>query len=274
MEPYASRAPHPRLRGLVSYVGYHHVEPEPGVHHGLPSTSLTVIVAFDEPIDVGWLDERQRGRHDTVVSGLHTGPAVVRFDRVQHGVQLALTPRGARQLLGVPAGALAGVLVPLPDVLGAELAAQAYEAMAVAATWGDRFDVLERHLLGLVDRHPLVPARPELDQAWRLLARSRGAIRVESLAREVGWSRRHLTGQFTREFGLSPKQVARVVRFEHARRLLPRLGATGLAHVAAAAGYADQQHLNREWRALAGCTPTEWMRQAFPFVQDAARATG
>jgi AraC-like DNA-binding protein len=48
-----------------------------------------------------------------------------------------------------------------------------------------------------------------------------------------------------------------------------------LGEVAVSAGYADQAHLTREWRALAGCTPGEWVRDEVPIVQDtrtAARA--
>ena len=44
-----------------------------------------------------------------------------------------------------------------------------------------------------------------------------------------------------------------------------------IADVAAATGYADHAHLDREFRALAGCTPTAWLReQEFPDVQEPA----
>ena len=55
------------------------------------------------------------------------------------------------------------------------------------------------------------------------------------------------------EVGLTPKQAARVLRFERAGGLL-RSGRYDLAMVAAEAGYYDQAHLSNEWRALAGCT--------------------
>jgi hypothetical protein len=107
--PRGPRAPHPLLRGLVAdYQGYHHSGLAPGVHHGLPALGLTLIVAFDEPIDVGWRsDPASRGKHWAMVSGLHVDPALIHHTGFQHGVQLDLTPLGARVLLGVPAGALA-----------------------------------------------------------------------------------------------------------------------------------------------------------------------
>jgi AraC-like DNA-binding protein len=49
--------------------------------------------------------------------------------------------------------------------------------------------------------------------------------------------------------------MARVFRFRRAVELLS--GGAGFAEAAAVCGYYDQAHLNREFRALAGCTPSE-----------------
>lgn len=263
------RSPHPSLRALVrDYIGYAEVGLAPGLHHGLPSTELTGILSFDRPLDVAWLDDDgSRGTHWAMVSGLHTRPAAIRHDGSQRGVQLSLTPLGARVLLGMPAGDLARALVPLDDVVG-QLARHLYDDLAGAATWPACFDALDRHLLALAGHHDTAAVRPEVAWAFAALRHSHGAVPVAVLADRVGWSRRHLTGQFIREIGLAPKEVGRIARFEHARTLLPRPGQPGLAHVATAAGYADQSHLNREWRALAGCSPSAWMEESFSFVQD------
>ena len=89
----------------------------PGVHRGLPTTSLTFVLPMGEPLDVGWADDTARGQRWSTVSGLHAGPAAIHHDGAQRGIQLGLTTAGARALLGVPAGeALAGELLELEDV--------------------------------------------------------------------------------------------------------------------------------------------------------------
>lgn len=264
MEPLqtrARRAPHPALRGLVTaYHGYFHRGMAAGVHHGLPSSSLAVVIAFDEQLDVGWHgDPASRGRHWSLVSGLHVRPALIHHTGFQHGVQLGLTPLGARVLLGVPAAALAGTMVPLH-------AEQAYDAMATAATWRERFEILDDLLLDRAAACGQDRIRSELAHAWRRVQQSHGTVRVAGLADEVGWSRRHLTERFTDEYGIGPKEAARIERFQRARAMLD--GGRAVAEAAAECGYADQAHLTRDFRALGGCTPTQWRREDLTFVQD------
>jgi transcriptional regulator GlxA family with amidase domain len=43
--------------------------------------------------------------------------------------------------------------------------------------------------------------------------------------------------------------------------------------VAVVSGYADQPHLNREWREISGYSPREYLRAERPFVQDPAAPT-
>lgn len=266
--------PHPALRGYVrSCVGYDHTTDPDAVHYGLPSLSGTVIIAFDDPLDVAFVDEPDaNARYWLLAGGLHARPVLVRTHGVQRGIQVALTPLGARTLWGVPLGALAATVADHGDLpLG--MPPSLHARLAAASDWPERFALLEAHLLARLARSD-ADLRPDLSEAWRVLVRSRGRVRVDALAGHVGWSRRTLTQRFASEFGLTPKQAARVARFEHARRLAE--GGVRLADVAHHAGYADQAHLTREWTSLAARSPVATLSEAFPNVQDdpAARRAG
>ncbi|MEO5833325.1 MAG: AraC family transcriptional regulator [Nakamurella sp.] len=237
------------------------------VHHGVPSPDLTVILALGRPLTVGWTADRAQGREfHGLVSGLHDGPAFI-FPTADHaGVQLAVTPLGARALFGLPAGAIAAGLVDLGD-LWAGVAAELIEALHDCRTWPERFARIETTLRTRLQGDDSI--RPELMWAWdRIVA---GAVPATgALADEIGWSRGYFARVFAAEYGLRPKETVRVARFSRARIALGRPGAS-LADVAAQCGYADQAHLTREWRRLAGCTPSGWRQEVSSFVQDDPR---
>ncbi len=265
---FATGIPHPRLRPFVTgYTGYRLTGLTPGEHAGLPSRSLTFIVAFDDPLDVATTpDDADRDAYWGMLAGLHARPARVRHRGRQHGVQLAITPAGATALFGVPAAELASMAVHLDDVAPA-FAAQLVDRLSAARSWRARWAILDAVFLAVV--HDEVATTPQLEQAWSRLVASHGLIGIAELAAEVGWSRRHLAQRFRETFGLSPKVLARVVRFERAQQLLRLPTRPSLAGVAAACGYADQAHMTREWNELAGRPPSSWLDdETIQFVQD------
>ncbi|MFJ4184663.1 helix-turn-helix domain-containing protein [Kitasatospora sp. NPDC089509] len=253
------------LRPYVAwYSGYRQRGLAPAVHRGLPSPYLTFILTLDEPlVIVGHPDPAQPpGSYPTLLGGLHTSPALITHEGAQSGVQIAVHPLAARALFGLPAGELAGIDLPAEQLLG-RLGPLLHERLRAADGWAERFAVLDSALLRAARPSGRVP--PEVGWAWRALRRSGGALPVAELARETGWSARHLQERFRRETGLTPKAAARVIRFDRARHLLaagsppPRL-----AELAARCGYFDQAHLAREFRALAGAAPSAWLAAEGP----------
>jgi len=265
-------APAAPLRGLLSwYSGYRQEGVAPARHRGLPSPYLTVIITLDDPLTVARHPDPADAPGDylTLAGGLHTTPALITHSGRQSGIQLALSPLGARALLGRPAGELAGIDVDGSEVLG-DLARELHERLREAESWAARFTLLDQILLAHADPHQQVA--PDIAEAWRLLTRSGGTIQARELARRVGWSPRYLQRRLLAETGLTPKAAARVTRFDRARRTLQRQAATPadgltLAEVAAGCGYYDQAHLAREFRELAGCPPSAWLAEEFRNVQ-------
>lgn len=256
---------HPALAGLVASIqGYDHRPDPKSVHHGLPGPAATIILSFDEPLDTAWVDRPgDRARHWRLAAGLHVRPVLIFTHGAQHGIQISLTPAGVRALLGVPMAELRHTMVE-HDELPLGISAPLHARLA-DAPWRSRFALLDAHLLRLASRtRANVPA--DLVHGWTLLARHHGNFGVARLADELGWSRRHLTNRFAAEFGLAPREIARLHRFGAA----VQLAKAGLpwAQVASRAGFADQPHLVREFGALAGQTPTQWRAEVFPIVQD------
>jgi AraC-like DNA-binding protein len=279
------RKPPPALRAyVVRCEGFAERTSGPLRRREVAYPAVPVILSFGtdwwllDPDRPGAPGQRQR----SFVAGLHDGPAMVEHGGEAHCVQLDLTPLGAHAVFGVAMHELAGRCVALEDLIGERPAAGLVERLAGAEGWRERFPILD----GFVTERAAAARGPTPDAvwAWRRLEETGGRLTVEALARELGCSRRHLAARFREQVGLPPKTVARIVRFHRATRLLRTEGDAPWAEIAHECGYSDQSHFNRDFRDLAGTSPSAFMASQlpgdvgvaadaeFPFVQDAAAA--
>jgi len=136
------------------------------------------------------------------------------------------------------------------------------QRLAEAPDWSARFALLDAEFAGRLAG----TAPPAAEVAWALgqLRRHHGRLPVGPLASATGWSQRHFTARFRAQVGMAPKQFARVLRFQHAVGRMRGAPEPCWAEIAAAAGYYDQPHLNRDFRELAGVTPGELLAAALP----------
>lgn len=178
-----------------------------------------------------------------VVAGPDTGAYVTAGSRAQV-TGLRFRPGALPRLLGVPAAELRNSRVPLREVRSVG----GHDVIEVARALAS------------------VPGRPETTP-WSLplldhvTARLAAGANVTELAGEIGWSSRTLQRQCSAVYGYGPATLRRILRFRRAVRMLR----AGLPYqrVAADAGYADQPHLHREIRALAGVSVGQLVNGAY-----------
>lgn len=255
---FALGAPHPRLRpGVISYRGIRLAMNRPRRRLETPIGAATLLLGFEEPVSIS----RAGRAPDTLVSvycGPTTTPAVGEHGGRISGIEVLLAPWAAFSLFGTPQHELVNRAVD-PDELPHALATPLGElaaALAALPGWADRFGLLDDVLTRW--REAGTPSSERVARAWSLLVRTGGAIPVTRLAEEVGWSVRHLENRFREQIGLGPKAAARVLRLQRARRLLAE--GQSAAETAALCGFYDQAHLSGEFKAMTGCTPSEFTR--------------
>jgi AraC-like DNA-binding protein len=203
------------------------------------------LVLPDACSDLIW--EPGRGAY---VAGPDTGPVrtVMKAGTVIIGVRFR--PSAGGPALGLPLSELRDQRVGLADLRRRD--ARRLPATLDPGTAASRALELAGALVADADPDPAAA------RAAVLLADPRA--RAEDVAADVGLSLRQLRRRCHAVVGYGPKTLQRVLRF---RRFVSRLDAGlpsgqdayDLAALAAQAGYADQAHLTRECRALAGLTP-------------------
>lgn len=172
---------------------------------------------------------------------------------------------GRVELLGVrfrPGGALPFLHQPLNELTGREIELDALWgraagslADALATDPGRRIEQLEHALRG-ARRQRWEESLVTRAVDW--YHRSQGRVPVQQVAAGLGVGERRLERAFARCVGLSPKRLARVIRFLRTVRHIGRRPQWAGAPLALETGYADQSHFIREFKALAGVTPTEF----------------
>jgi len=258
---------------VVSACAYESSGMPQGEHRGPPSPWITFIVSVDGPVrlsgtvaDGDRFDPDRATAYDVCVAGLHPVAARVEQPTVQSGVQLAVHPLAAPALLGCRASELFGPGDHGHEVLG-RAATELHDRVSSRADAETRLDEIQQWVRSRVDGTRRAPVRPELIWAWRVLEQSGGRCRVAELAHDVALSPRQLRALMVAEVGLSPKQVCRAFRFDSVIGHLAD-GFRSLAEIAMSTGYADQAHLTREFRQMAGCSPTQWLAEERRNIQD------
>lgn len=181
------------------------------------------------------------------------------------------TPTGAVDLIGFRLSpGRAGAMLRTPMWELRDRMVRVSDLINGAGGWIDDFRELppEARLAQLASRLADRCARVDLgrvrivESALSRINEQRGSISIEQLAREAGVSRRHLERQFNEQVGLGAKQVARIARVQAALRIVKTEPDLAGVEIALQCGFADQAHLIKECRAIAGVTPARFLSTA------------
>jgi AraC-like DNA-binding protein len=157
--------------------------------------------------------------------------------------------------------------------LGAPLRELTDQRVALDALWGGRAEpLIEAVMRGASVEQILRPPRVAWEdsivpQAISLFRQARGGVAVRDVAAALGLGERRLNRAFDRCVGLSPKGFARVMRFREVYRQIQRGETVPWSRMAGDGGYADQPHLIREFQALAGLTPAQYLAERRSLAQ-------
>lgn len=252
----ASRRPHPGLRpGVISYHGYRFALAGPRRRLEAPVGAVTLVLGFGSRVRITG-PVAPAATFGACLAGLHTAASLGEHDGRLHGVEVLLTPWEAFRVFRVPLHELAERAVEPRELLGRQVDLLT-EALAALPGWANRFALLDDAFTRWSAAGPA--CSPQVVRAWDELERTGGRVPIAQLAADVGWSTRQLENRFRDQIGLRPKAAARVLRLQHALRLLAAHRPP--AQVAAACGFYDQAHFGGEFKAMTGRTPLEFVTQ-------------
>lgn len=251
------------LRPLVrEYVGWRERLTVPLLRRELPTDEAPLIINFGAPFTL--LAPGSSGdeiRLASFVTGAYDTYQLVESSGETSGVQINFSLLGLRAFVGRPIEDMTNRALAPEDVFG-RFARELAGRLADAGSWDARFAYLDRVLLHSTQNVAMVPGG--VRHAWQRLLASSGRASIASIREETGWSERHFISQFRHELGVTPKVLARMLRFGRFAGAIRRGEIAGLADGADRFGYFDQSHLSRDARDFAGTTPGELLRSLLP----------
>jgi AraC-like DNA-binding protein len=166
-------------------------------------------------------------------------------------------PGGTGMLFPMPADELSGLDLPV-DSIWDGFGSKLRESLDRATTAQGKLKVMECLLRERWrDGSRLHRAIPV---ALEQIEEANEGFKIGDLADELGLSFRRFIEVFTSHIGLSPKAYFRVRRFQKALRAIHRGMSSSWADLASQCGWYDQAHMIRDFRALAGLTPGEYLK--------------
>jgi AraC-like DNA-binding protein len=197
------------------------------------------------------------------VCGPHSRPFLLDTAPIPMMMQVHFKAGGVFPFLRLPPGDLHNLRVSPADVWGCE-AQYLEEQLAEAPSAEARFRVLEAFLVAKAPR-PL-ERHPAVRFALRHLSADTSARRVAEVTEQVGLSSRRFIQLFTREVGLAPKLYSRVQRFQQVVNCLDGADGVNWTDLALACGYYDQAHFIRDFQALSGLLPSDYLALKTPHL--------
>jgi AraC-like DNA-binding protein len=229
-------------------VGYREIPP-PRPLRGEIECAWTAGVALDAPTETlevlpdGCMDLVWTGQ-ELLVAGPDTGPQPARREPGVLSAGLRFAPGRLPALLGLPAVEVRNQRTPLAEL---------HPALARRAR--ARLEQGEPPLPVLLGLTLALPGDPAEHAVRVVAAQLATGASAAATADRLGWTERSLHRRCLAAFGYGPAVLRRVLRFRRAAMLL--YDGVPIAEAAAEAGYADQPHLSREVRALAGVAPSK-----------------
>ncbi|MBB5959682.1 AraC-like DNA-binding protein [Saccharothrix tamanrassetensis] len=257
---FSSVTPGGHLGEFVALLWLHEsAGPGQGAELRLPTGTVELVVNL--AADSFWMsdDAGVRRRHSgTLVAGPYRRAYVLEATQQTHVIGAVFRPGRARALVDVPLHELSDRHVALEDLWGLGATRVREQVLAAPGATG-KLRVLEA---ALSDRltgsgqaaHPLVAAAT----GW--LSRMPERPGVGELGDRLGLTSRRVQQVFRAEVGLSPKGYQRLQRFRSVLDGIDRVDRVGWSAFAVERGYYDQAHLDRDFHAHSGLSPTAYLR--------------
>jgi len=188
----------------------------------------------------------------TVLVGPQCSRVNVKVHHQLSAIRVDFMPGGLFHLLGIPMHELFDKGFDALDFFGAEMKGINKQLQETADLQSGK-DIVEKFLLNrITNLKEILP----FDSALKMLLKSNGTMAIEETAALSCLSLKQFERKCKERIGMNPKMYSRILKFSKAYRLHEAFPQQSWINIAYEAGYYDQMHMIRDFKAFAGVNPS------------------
>lgn len=217
----------------------------------IPDGYPELVFHYGDPYEIRLTDDWER-QPRSLAAGQISRHFFLRNTGRSAMIGVKLQPWGLAQLSGLRMDAIKDRVVALH-----EACAWADQLEAAALSGADACARIAALTAVLQRLRPVAPSPEIVMRAVRMICDSHGALPVAEICARIGTHERTLERTFARHIGLTPKFYSRIIRFSAIFKAVRGEG-LGLSDLSLHAGYYDQPHFHRNFKAFTGENPSRY----------------
>lgn len=256
----------PLSRFVADMVFYSDVELPYDKEKLLPDGSIFMLFdMIDKPKKLFRNDDFSKYTEFTnsYLSGQHKHFIHIEVTKGASMMVIRFKPGGAFAFFDFAIGSINNKVVQLEPLLG-DAVSSFRDRVKAGSTVKSKFDLAEQYLKSMLKED--LSSFYLLEPAVEFLLKNPEQATTKKLAELVGVSQKHLIHLFSKQVGLNPKSLARVIRFQRVLETLEKPETADWLEIAINCGYYDQAHFSRDFYTFSGLNPSHYLSQKGDFM--------
>jgi AraC-like DNA-binding protein len=173
-------------------------------------------------------------------------------------------PAGLQPFINRDVGTLTSRELNITQLWGAE-GSELELQMLACTTNEERVSLIEDFLLNKLKA--IAFDNSDVEYCVDALTQSEGSVTIDVLAKQLCIGKRQLERKFNAAVGLSPKMLARIIRFQNTLQLIEKREFTSFTGVAHEGGFYDQAHFIKDFKEFTGLNPKQYFSENLEMVK-------
>jgi AraC-like DNA-binding protein len=255
---YKTYQPHSDLRAFIKCYWTLEVRAEAGAQRQriIPEGCLEMAFILGDDIKRYTSEDTFIIQPRAMVLGQITEPFFIEPTGYVNSFAVCFYPYGFANFVSTPIKDLANRETPLTVLFGEETAKELSQKIIEAKDTKARMEIIENFFFQRLNNQVSIDGivKKTIDAMFL----TKGSISIKAALHNDAAKRRQLERNFTKQIGISPKQLGRVIRLQTALKMMLKQGHESLTAIAYDSEYYDQAHFIKDFKEFTGTTPRDF----------------